>query len=175
MNCTTCGEPVKRRPYELKKSKNVFCNHDCYAKFKAKQWEGKTNPRWRGGSDAITCKHCGVLFTTKKYGEGRKSKYCSRTCAGQANGEKSSGENHWNWKGGIGTRHLKRNAPPKPDKCEVCGSDANNFKKGLVLDHCHNTKQFRGWLCTNCNTALGLLKEDPNRFELLKNYLLSHQ
>lgn len=50
-------------------------------------------------------------------------------------------------------------------KCEACGTHKN-----LVVDHCHETLKVRGTLCSNCNTALGLLNEDVNRMQLLIQY-----
>lgn len=41
------------------------------------------------------------------------------------------------------------------DSCEICGSD-----KKLCWDHSHETGLFRGILCSNCNTAIGLFKDD---------------
>jgi hypothetical protein len=32
-------------------------------------------------------------------------------------------------------------------------------------------RRYRGLLCTNCNTALGLLKEDPERVQALLLYV----
>jgi hypothetical protein len=58
---------------------------------------------------------------------------------------------------------------PKPERCEACGNTGNS--KGIVFDHCHNRHHFRGWLCSNCNVALGLLKDDPNRLRQLLAYL----
>ena len=34
----------------------------------------------------------------------------------------------------------------KPDRCDTCFSE-----KPLMLDHCHETGQFRAWLCKACN------------------------
>lgn len=47
---------------------------------------------------------------------------------------------------------------PAPDSCECCGGPPG--KKGLAIDHCHETGAFRGWLCTNCNTGIGKLGDD---------------
>jgi hypothetical protein len=58
---------------------------------------------------------------------------------------------------------------PKPERCEACGDTGNS--KGIVFDHCHKLHHFRGWLCSNCNVALGLLKDDPNRLRQLIAYL----
>jgi hypothetical protein len=51
-------------------------------------------------------------------------------------------------------------------KCESCGSTLR-----LCLDHCHKTGTIRGVLCSNCNTALGLLNDDTKKIGNLINYL----
>ena len=50
--------------------------------------------------------------------------------------------------------------------CAVCRK-----RKKLVLDHCHRTGKIRGLLCSNCNTALGLVKENLEIVEGLRTYL----
>lgn len=41
--------------------------------------------------------------------------------------------------------------------CYTCGTTED-----LAIDHCHESGKIRGRLCRKCNTALGLLREDPN-------------
>jgi len=41
--------------------------------------------------------------------------------------------------------------------CMIC----SDHESKLVIDHCHKTGNIRGRLCNNCNSALGLLKDDP--------------
>ncbi len=55
----------------------------------------------------------------------------------------------------------------RPGKCEGCGTSEGK----LCIDHDHATKKPRGLLCHNCNTALGLLKDDVQRLENLSQYL----
>jgi len=49
--------------------------------------------------------------------------------------------------------------------CAVCGNPEVNVIRGgkcrLAVDHNHKTGRRRGLLCVRCNTALGLLNEDP--------------
>ena len=52
---------------------------------------------------------------------------------------------------------------PKPELCECCGHFPTN-KRGLHLDHCHQTGRFRGWLCHGCNVGSGI----TDNIELLK-------
>ena len=56
---------------------------------------------------------------------------------------------------------------PKPECCEACGQKHTK----IVLDHCHETGAFRGWLCDPCNVVLGLVKDDPARLEALAEHL----
>ncbi|MFD5547092.1 endonuclease VII domain-containing protein [Streptomyces goshikiensis] len=39
------------------------------------------------------------------------------------------------------------------------------------VDHCHETGRVRGVLCFNCNTAIGLLGEDPGTIQRAISYL----
>lgn len=43
------------------------------------------------------------------------------------------------------------------DRCEICGRTEN-----LCWDHDHRTELFRGTLCGRCNTAIGMLDDDPD-------------
>lgn len=54
-------------------------------------------------------------------------------------------------------------------KCAICFKESDN----LEVDHNHDTDQIRGLLCSNCNKALGLLKEDQEIMENLIKYLKS--
>jgi hypothetical protein len=64
-----------------------------------------------------------------------------------------------------------RRRPPIGQKCQGCGRDPDVDAIALQLDHDHSTGLFRGWLCSPCNTALGLLADDPARLQGLLRYL----
>ena len=69
---------------------------------------------------------------------------------------------------GARTRRLEVIAGrPKPDHCEICGGN----KGGIDFDHCHQRGIFRGWICGECNSALGHVEDDPNRLRMLIAYL----
>jgi hypothetical protein len=54
-------------------------------------------------------------------------------------------------------------------KCVVCNSGPGS--KGICLDHDHSTGEFRGWLCSNCNAALGLMADSPERLRAMAEYV----
>jgi hypothetical protein len=65
--------------------------------------------------------------------------------------------------------------------CPICQRDIKEIgRKGQprmqmwVLDHCHDTETFRGWVCSNCNTGLGAFKDDVEKITKAKNYLEDH-
>lgn len=59
--------------------------------------------------------------------------------------------------------------------CEICGTDGEEYKKSNHIDHCHITGKVRGTLCHSCNTALGLMKEDVNLLDKMKEYINEHK
>ena len=58
----------------------------------------------------------------------------------------------------------------RPDVCDVC-EQPNLNGRALSFDHCHISGNFRGWLCDNCNKALGFAKDDPEILDKLAAYL----
>jgi hypothetical protein len=59
--------------------------------------------------------------------------------------------------------------PPLDRLCECCGV---KVEKRLTCDHCHDSNQFRGWVCMNCNLALGHVKDDPLHLRKLLRYIV---
>lgn len=62
--------------------------------------------------------------------------------------------------------HLR---PTVVDRCGICNSQGGT--RGLFLDHDHHTGAFRGWLCYACNTAIGMLGDDPDRCRRAADYI----
>jgi hypothetical protein len=53
-------------------------------------------------------------------------------------------------------------------KCGICKVDIQNKYN---IDHCHNTGHVRGLLCTQCNSAIGLLRDNVSILNSAINYL----
>lgn len=53
-----------------------------------------------------------------------------------------------------------------PKVCAICAR-----KRKLVNDHSHKFKAYRGRVCHGCNTAMGLMDDDPQRLRNAAEYL----
>jgi Recombination endonuclease VII len=56
-------------------------------------------------------------------------------------------------------------------ECAVCRISQSEVTAGLVVDHKHSDGMVRMLLCSNCNVALGLVKEDPKILQAMIEYL----
>ena len=121
--------------------------------------------------DGLECNNCGVVQPVKYFAHmlsGEIKRRC-RTCARDQNNL---------------IKHLKK-INPYPDNnyaCPICQRKIEEIgKKGQVrlqtwvLDHCHNTETYRGWLSHHCNTGLGAFKDDINRIKNAEIYLQKHE
>jgi hypothetical protein len=79
-------------------------------------------------------------------------------------------------------RKLKKvyGMPPEHYVCPICNQNAEqvkgkgNTKNGpWVIDHCHETGEFRGWLCHKCNRALGGFDDNKQTLKRAIDYLSS--
>lgn len=66
----------------------------------------------------------------------------------------------------IAARQLEQAGRPKPENCELCGCAGR-----ICFDHDHLTGLFRGWICSHCNSALGMVKDNPRLLEKMAAYL----
>jgi len=62
----------------------------------------------------------------------------------------------------------KQNPPPPPGLCPIC----EKHTEAWVLDHCHDTDQFRGYICSQCNLGLGCFDDQPSIVAKALSYLI---
>ncbi len=63
------------------------------------------------------------------------------------------------------------------DRCAICLTTSKGSWKGKPndlwgVDHSHLTGKVRGLLCFKCNTAIGLLGENPGRMRKAASYVM---
>ena len=61
---------------------------------------------------------------------------------------------------GLAVKEYNRLLQDQDGLCAICYADkGTKTGRGLALDHCHKTGKIRGFLCSNCNTGLGLFQD----------------
>ncbi len=68
----------------------------------------------------------------------------------------------------IKKKYKNLNPPDYGTLCECCQKPVY---RNWQLDHCHDTGNFRGWLCKQCNTGLGNLGDNLQSLHLAVEYL----
>lgn len=78
-------------------------------------------------------------------------------------------------------RKRLRDENPPPDEGHVCpickrsgkecAGEGNSKNGPWALDHCHSTKEFRGWLCHKCNRAIGCFNDNKELLLSALKYL----
>lgn len=114
------------------------------------------------------CTKCGYLKEVKEYHKNKKTQdgysYHCKSCRKeeslkQYNLTLETYDALLNKQGGV---------------CAICSTDdpRGQSKAGrFYVDHNHKTGEVRGLLCHDCNTALGLFKDNPNLLYLANKYL----
>lgn len=55
--------------------------------------------------------------------------------------------------------------------CDICGGPPDGRWDTFTLDHCHNTGELRGILCSKCNRGIGFFQDDTQLLIKAVNYL----
>jgi hypothetical protein len=61
----------------------------------------------------------------------------------------------------------KQNPPPVSGPCPICNQITNHW----ILDHCHFSNTFRGYICNSCNLGLGKFNDDMDMLRKAIDYL----
>ena len=86
-------------------------------------------------------------------------------------------EQHLKYKYGVSPETFLKTWDDQKGECAIC-KDAlpdlavyENRKRGYAIDHNHDTGEFRGILCTECNTLLGMSGDSPEILREAIKYL----
>jgi len=111
------------------------------------------------------CKNCGVTKPSSEFNNDSKSidgKQCRcKPC------RKMERVLH---KYGLSKERYDLMLWAQDNRCVICTTEFSDSVTPVV-DHCHNTGEVRGLLCSNCNTALGLFKDNVDRLQKAIQYL----
>lgn len=72
----------------------------------------------------------------------------------------------------ISLREFEDKKEEQDNRCSICGNKEGSTRlTKFVVGHCHTTGTVRDILCGRCNVVLGLVEEDQNLLDNLKEYL----
>jgi hypothetical protein len=86
-------------------------------------------------------------------------------------------EQHLKYKYGIDVETFLKALETQQGKCAICIRDLpdlftyENRRRGYAIDHNHDTGEFRGILCLECNTLLGMAGDSPKILKAAIKYL----
>ena len=135
--------------------------------FKRKSVYGKMVEVVGRENEILKCNRCGEiknqsffhLTQCNVHGQRRLKRICKTCCNKSRNRCKK-------------LHRTKNYKYPKTDHCETC----KKITDKLCLDHNHKTEEHRGWLCNECNTAIGKLgaqfDTDIEGIEAILKYLI---
>ena len=99
------------------------------------------------------CNYCQTTLDIEHFPEPARAR-----CRACANGQKRL----------LKTLHRENPLPPGT-VCEIC-----HRPEPLVLDHCHTTNTFRGWLCRACNLGIAYLGDSCEILDRGSAYVARH-
>lgn len=111
------------------------------------------------------CKHIKKLTEFKSHKRDGHQSYCSK-CQ-----ELYMDAYNLKKRYGMTIDEYKKMLKDQDNVCKICKKPCL-IKKKLSVDHCHKSGKIRGLLCSNCNAALGLFKDNSERIIEAANYLI---
>lgn len=107
-------------------------------------------------------------YCNKKFYNDKKRTYCSRECFGKMHSirwvKKRASKTIYNFPEKKVIEYKSNHS-----NCEICGKKESVLNRSLSIDHDHETGDFRGILCFNCNVRLEWFIENKNNIVLYIN------
>lgn len=154
-SCAVCATSLEGRRRDA-----IYCSTKC-------RDDGRTKVRERRGN----CLACDAPIFSKR----KDALYCSSACQ-QGAWAREQGHPWYLAQYGLTLEDYERMLDQQGGVCAICGtSDPRHGRsRRFCVDHDHSTGRVRALLCANCNKALGLLADDPDRVRSAERYLRLH-
>jgi len=114
------------------------------------------------------------VIKQKKYYEENKEAKLAYDKKWREENKEAKAESRLRRKFGIGLNEYEEMIVKQEGNCLICKEVCSTGRR-LAVDHCHVTGKVRGLLCSKCNIAIGLLKDDVSLLATAIDYLNSHR
>lgn len=140
VKCVHCDKAAHKSKWEIHRHNQTFCGKTCYEAWRAS----------KSRSENRTCVICGK---SKRYDasklERNKEFCCSKECSNILVSLNQSGENHWNWRGGVipyygSNWHRQRRRARARDgyMCQMCSKSEKELGRQLDVHHIRDFRKF---------------------------------
>lgn len=157
---------VRHRPHKPDWEGDVVEEKVCSACDKVLPYSAFSKKASAKDGHSSKCKSCHNLYVRTVWYPKNTSKHLESV----KNYKKSNPLRVKAWGLGVSYEEVAELFNSEDPVCQVCGS-----KENICIDHCHKTQVVRGLLCRNCNTAIGMLGDDPitvmPKLDTIRNYL----
>jgi len=157
-------------------SKQIVSSSGKIPKFCCQRCRYKTNNKIT--TIEQVCLICKITFTYDQNPKRpRPRKYCSSKCYNKLPGRTQEIDSHRHKLKtyGLTIQDYEDLLGKQNYQCAICRrpetAQLNNKTKRLSVDHCHETNQVRGLLCSRCNLLLGQVDDDWLRLDNAMEYL----
>lgn len=166
--CDWCGESYV--PTQLK-AHALFCSREC----KDLSRKSAARKARAEAKAARVCEACGDSVATMR----SNARVCSVKCAmhlRQKEGRITPAmrRGYVLKKYGMTASQFDAMLASQDNRCAICRTD-DPGNKPWAIDHCHDKGHVRGILCSFCNLALGLFKDNPANLRAATAYLEKHR
>lgn len=95
VDCSFCGETVRRRRNVVESQDEFYCDEDCMGSHHESELIGENHPSWNGGGIVGECSWCGGEVRRKPAEfERYENIFCDKSCYGSWRSENLCGEDH---------------------------------------------------------------------------------
>ncbi|ADR32381.1 VR7ORF006c hypothetical protein [Escherichia phage vB_EcoM_VR7] len=116
------------------------------------------------------CERCGKPYEAVN----GTSRYCSKTCQNYVRDFNALDRPFSKARGIMAPNRVIKSLLKTTETCEICGIKFDSVIRKNV-DHCHKGGHVRGILCRQCNTGLGMFKDNIASLKNAIKYLNKHE
>lgn len=176
--CQQCGGPIPESVNLLR----VTCSDECRRERSNANSRAYGRRHGKAPNDSLEASKHRSDASKRRWAEGKVFKPRECRCCGETFAPASPPQRYCSQecrrlnvtarRYGTSASELREQLVMQERRCAICGSSKRGWSGGnLVVDHCHLLGTVRGFLCGDCNTALGRFGDDPARLRAAADYL----
>jgi hypothetical protein len=120
------------------------------------------------------CKECKAEYDKRRLAKRRETEPPKRIVGrpGRPDGPVNRKDRNLRKNYGITLEQYRELEELQDCRCKICGVEASE-QNVLHVDHCHNSNEIRGLLCSTCNLGLGMFKDSTTLLSGAIGYLMA--